>query len=127
MGAAFAYLSAIGQGRIETHNLALRNRLFAALHEVPKVRVFSASPGTHPIVPIWMSGPRAASGGDARLAHDVAAALLGEGIYVVGFSHPVVPKGASRIRVQLSAAHTADMIDQAIDAFRRVGTAFALI
>jgi glycine C-acetyltransferase len=88
---------------------------------------FQIKPGIHPIVPIMMSGPQAADGGDARLAQDVAAAMLDEGVYVIGFSYPVVPKGQSRIRVQLSAAHTPDMVDRAIDAFTRVGTRFGLV
>jgi glycine C-acetyltransferase len=83
--------------------------------------------GIHPIVPLMMSGPRAENGGDARLAQEVASAMLEEGIYVVGFSYPVVPKGQSRIRVQLSAAHTPEMIDRAVEAFVRVGRRFALI
>jgi glycine C-acetyltransferase len=57
----------------------------------------------------------------------VAAALLDEGIYVVGFSYPVVPQGQSRIRVQLSSAHTPDMIDRAIEAFASVGRRLGLI
>jgi glycine C-acetyltransferase len=88
---------------------------------------FRINPGFHPIVPIMMSGPRAEGGGDARLAQDVAAALLSEGIYVVGFSYPVVPKGEARIRVQLSAAHTPEMIDLAVASFVRVGKAHALL
>jgi glycine C-acetyltransferase len=88
---------------------------------------FRIKPGAHPIVPIMMSGPRAADGGDARLAQEVASALLDEGIYVVGFSYPVVPKGESRIRVQLSAAHSADMIDRAVEVFTRVGRRFGLV
>ena len=88
---------------------------------------FRIRPGFHPIVPVMMSGPRALGEGDARLAQDVAAAMLDEGIYVVGFSYPVVPRGQARIRVQLSAAHTASMVDQAIDAFTRVGKRFELI
>jgi glycine C-acetyltransferase len=88
---------------------------------------FQIKPGIHPIVPIMMSGPQAADGGDARLAQDVAAAMLDEGVYVIGFSYPVVPKGQSRIRVQLSAAHTPDMVDRAIDAFTRVGRRFGLV
>jgi glycine C-acetyltransferase len=76
---------------------------------------------------MMMSGPRAADGGDARLAQDMAAAMLDEGIYVIGFSYPVVPKGQSRIRVQLSAAHSPEMVDRAIDAFTRVGKKLALI
>jgi glycine C-acetyltransferase len=88
---------------------------------------FVLKPGMHPIVPVMMSGPRAGDGGDARLAQDVAAAMLAEGIYVVGFSFPVVPKGQARIRVQLSAAHTPEMIDRAAEAFARVGRRFGLV
>jgi glycine C-acetyltransferase len=74
---------------------------------------FQVKEGTHPIVPILL--------GDARLAAEMAAAMIGEGIYVVGFSFPVVPKGEARIRVQLSAAHTADQVDLAVSAFTKVG------
>jgi glycine C-acetyltransferase len=88
---------------------------------------FKIKPGIHPIVPIMMSGPQAEGGGDARLAQDVAAALLDEGIYVIGFSYPVVPKGQSRIRVQLSAAHTQQMVDRAVEAFTLIGTRFGLV
>jgi glycine C-acetyltransferase len=88
---------------------------------------FRIKPGFHPIVPILMSGPRAEDGADARLAQDVAAAMLREGIYVVGFSYPVVPKGEARIRVQLSAAHTPEMIDRAVASFVRVGKAHGLV
>ncbi len=88
---------------------------------------FVIKAGIHPIVPIMMTGPRAANGGDARLAQEVAAAMLDEGIYVVGFSYPVVPAGQSRIRVQLSAAHTPGMIDQALFAFAKVGKRFGLV
>ncbi len=88
---------------------------------------FRIQPGFHPIVPIMMSGPRAADGGDARLAQQIAAAMLDEGIYVIGFSFPVVPKGQSRIRVQLSAAHTSEHVDHAVAAFTRVGRRFDVI
>ncbi|HEY1694305.1 MAG TPA: glycine C-acetyltransferase [Polyangiaceae bacterium] len=88
---------------------------------------FQIKPGFHPIVPIMMSGPRAADGGDARLAQEMAAAMLDEGIYVIGFSFPVVPRGQSRIRVQLSAAHTPEMVDRAVDAFARVGKRLQLV
>lgn len=70
-------------------------------------------PGTHPITPVML--------GDAKLANTMAAKLLEHGIYVIGFSFPVVPRGAARIRVQLSAAHSDDDIDQAIAAFTAVG------
>ena len=67
----------------------------------------------HPIIPVML--------GDARLAGEMADRLLGEGIYVVGFSFPVVPRGQARIRTQMSAAHSFDHIDSAIEAFTRVG------
>jgi glycine C-acetyltransferase len=88
---------------------------------------FVIKAGIHPIVPIMMTGTRAVNGGDARLAQEVAAAMLDEGIYVVGFSYPVVPAGQSRIRVQLSAAHTPEMIDEALLAFAKVGKRFGLV
>jgi glycine C-acetyltransferase len=75
--------------------------------------------GTHPITPVML--------GDARLAADMAQRLLGHGIYVIGFSYPVVPKGQARIRVQLSAAHTDDDIDRAITAFTTVGRELGII
>jgi len=74
---------------------------------------FDIVPGSHPITPIML--------GDAKLAHDVAKDMLAEGIYVIGFSYPVVPKGKARIRVQISAAHTKAHLDRALDAFRKVG------
>ncbi|HEU0032371.1 MAG TPA: glycine C-acetyltransferase [Kofleriaceae bacterium] len=70
-------------------------------------------PGTHPITPVML--------GDARLAVEMAQRLLAHGIYVIGFSFPVVPKGQARIRVQLSAAHSEADIDRALDAFGTVG------
>jgi glycine C-acetyltransferase len=80
---------------------------------------FQIKDGIHPIVPVML--------GDARLANEMAAALLDEGIYVVGFSFPVVPKGQARIRVQLSAGHTAAQVDTAIDAFARVGKKLGVV
>jgi glycine C-acetyltransferase len=74
---------------------------------------FEIKPGEHPIVPIML--------GDAKLASEMAAAMLGEGIYVIGFSYPVVPMGKARIRVQISAAHTREHLDGAISAFTVVG------
>jgi glycine C-acetyltransferase len=74
---------------------------------------FTLKPGVHPIVPVML--------GDAKLAQSFAAAMLDEGIYVIGFSFPVVPRGEARIRVQLSAVHERDDLDRAIDAFTRVG------
>ena len=74
---------------------------------------FDIKPGEHPIVPIMLY--------DAVLAADFAARLLEEGIYVIGFFFPVVPKGQARIRVQLSAAHEPQHLDKAIEAFERIG------
>jgi glycine C-acetyltransferase len=65
--------------------------------------------------------------GEAGLAGRMAEALLAEGIYVIGFSFPVVPKGRARIRTQMSAAHTPDDIDRAVAAFARVGRALGVI
>jgi glycine C-acetyltransferase len=65
--------------------------------------------------------------GDARLAVDLAAAMLAEGIYVIGFSYPVVPKGQARIRVQLSAAHTSADVDRAVTAFTTVGKRLGVV
>ena len=80
---------------------------------------FDVKPGDHPIVPIML--------GEARLAADMARAMLEEGVYVVGFSYPVVPKGAARIRTQISAGHTREMLDHAIGAFAKVGKRFSVI
>jgi len=74
---------------------------------------FDIKPGHHPIVPIMLY--------DAVIAQNFAAKLLDEGIYVIGFFFPVVPKGQARIRVQLSAAHDQDHLDRAISAFARIG------
>lgn len=75
-------------------------------------RGFQIVPGEHPIVPIML--------GDAALAGRMADALLDRGIYVVGFSYPVVPQGKARIRAQLSAAHTREDLERALDAFSAV-------
>ncbi len=75
-------------------------------------RGFDIPQGDHPIVPIML--------GDAVLATKMADLLLDEGIYVIGFSYPVVPKGKARIRVQISAAHSRESLDRAMDAFAKV-------
>src|SRR5512137_2611501 len=95
---------------------ALRDRLMenaGRFREGMTAAGFQLRPGFHPIAPILL--------GDARLAVDLARDLLDEGIYVIGFSFPVVPKGEARIRVQLSAAHTPEMVDRAIAAFVKMG------
>jgi glycine C-acetyltransferase len=80
---------------------------------------FRLVPGSHPIIPVML--------GDARLAQEMAERLLAEGIYVVGFSFPVVPQGQARIRTQMSAAHTRGEIDRAIAAFAKVGRELGVI
>ncbi|HSN28881.1 MAG TPA: glycine C-acetyltransferase, partial [Kofleriaceae bacterium] len=75
--------------------------------------------GTHPITPVML--------GDAKLAVDMAQRLLAHGIYVIGFSYPVVPKGQARIRVQVSAAHSTDDLDRAISAFAAVGRELGVV
>jgi glycine C-acetyltransferase len=80
---------------------------------------FTIKEGIHPIAPILL--------GDARLAQEMAAKMLEEGIYVIGFSFPVVPKGQARIRVQLSAAHEPEHVDRAIAAFTKVGKSLGVI
>ena len=80
---------------------------------------FDLVPGQHPIIPVML--------GDAGLATRMADALLAEGIYVIGFSYPVVPKGKARIRTQMSAAHTDRQLDQAVAAFAQVGKTLGVI
>ena len=80
---------------------------------------FNLVAGQHPIIPVML--------GDAALATRMADALLAQGIYVIGFSYPVVPKGKARIRTQMSAAHTSEQIDRAVAAFAEVGKAHGAI
>ncbi len=94
--------------RLETNTAFFR----AAMAEAG----FNILPGVHPIVPIML--------GDAALATRMADRLLEEGVYVIGFSYPVVPQGKARIRVQLSAAHTRADLEFALQAFRRVKNIF---
>lgn len=80
---------------------------------------FELVPGDHPIIPVML--------GDAKLASAMADELLKEGIYVIGFSFPVVPKGQARIRTQMSASHDKEHIDKAIAAFEKVGRKLGVI
>jgi len=110
VGASLVALDLLGE------STALRDRVWenaARFREKMAAAGFALKPGSHPIVPIML--------GEAKLAVDFARDLLEEGIYVVGFSFPVVPKGEARIRVQLSAAHTPEMVDRAVAAFTAVG------
>jgi glycine C-acetyltransferase len=97
--------------RLERSAVSFRERMTAA--------GFDIRPGEHPIVPVMLY--------DEALAHQMADAMLDEGVYVIGFSYPVVPKGAARIRVQISAAHTDEQLDLAVDAFTRVGKRLGVI
>jgi len=110
---AFEMLSATTErrDRLEANTMHFREAMTAA--------GFAIRPGVHPIVPIML--------GEARLAATMADAMLARGIYVIGFSYPVVPKGQARIRVQLSAAHTAEHIDRAVAAFTEVGRELGVI
>ena len=96
---------------LETNTAFFRKRITKA--------GFNIKPGTHPIVPIML--------GDAKLAQDMAAGLLDEGVYVVGFFYPVVPKGEARIRVQVSAAHTQADLEFAVEKFSKVGKQLKVI
>jgi glycine C-acetyltransferase len=89
--------------------------LRAGLEEVG----FTIKPGQHPILPVML--------GDAALATTMADKLLEKGIYVIGFSFPVVPQGQARIRIQLSAAHTPEQLQHAVEAFRDVGKELGVI
>jgi glycine C-acetyltransferase len=80
---------------------------------------FQIRPGIHPICPIML--------GDAKLAQTFARELLPEGIYVIGFSYPVVPMGAARIRVQISAGHTREHLERAVAAFTKVGKKLGVV
>jgi len=90
--------------KLETNTIRFRTAMTAAGFQIKE--------GDHPIVPIMLY--------DARLAQAIAADLFDEGIYVIGFSFPVVPEGEARIRVQLSASHDPGQVDQAVAAFTRV-------
>jgi len=94
----------------------LRNRLWenaAHFRKGMAAAGFNLVPGEHPIIPVML--------GDAKLASDFALKLLDEGVYVIGFSYPVVPQGKARIRTQMSAAHTREQLDRAVAAFTKIG------
>jgi glycine C-acetyltransferase len=101
---------------------ALRRRVRdngARFRDAMMAQGFDLVPGEHPIIPVML--------GDAQLATRMADALLTEGVYVIGFSYPVVPKGKARIRTQMSAAHSASQIDRAVAAFGRVGRTLGVV
>lgn len=105
-----------------TETTALRDKLqenTTWFREKMTTAGFDIKPGVHPIVPIMLY--------EARLAQDMASDLLKEGIYVIGFSYPVVPKGEARIRVQISAAHETAHLERCVDAFMRIGKKHGVI
>ncbi len=97
--------------KLETNTIYFREKMGQA--------GFDIKPGSHPIVPIMLY--------DAVLSQKMAAKLLEEGIYVIGFYYPVVPKGQARIRVQISAAHEKENLDRAIEAFIKIGKELSVI
>ncbi|MCZ7662119.1 MAG: glycine C-acetyltransferase [Thermoleophilia bacterium] len=108
--------------RILSSTTELRDRLMAnatLFRQGMTAAGFALKPGAHPIVPVMV--------GDAKLATQMADDLLEEGIYVVGFSYPVVPRGEARIRVQLSALHQTREIERAVAAFTAVGKRRGLV
>ncbi|MGC3871887.1 glycine C-acetyltransferase [Halomonas sp. GXIMD04776] len=116
VAASLAVLDMVEQGD------KLRSQLWdnvARFREGMSQAGFTLAGADHPIIPVML--------GDARLASEFADRLLEEGIYVIGFSFPVVPKGQARIRTQMSAAHTSEQIDTAIDAFTRIGRELKVI
>jgi glycine C-acetyltransferase len=115
-GASLAVLNMLSEttelrDRLERNTKYFRNKMTEA--------GFDIKPGEHPIVPIMLY--------DAVVAQNFAAKLLEEGIYVIGFFFPVVPKGQARIRVQLSAAHQQHHLDKAITAFTKIGKELSVI
>jgi len=100
----------------------LRKRLednAAFLRQALEGQGFQVRPGQHPIMPVML--------GEATLATRMADRLLTEGVYVIGFSYPVVPKGEARIRVQVSAAHSKDQLSRAASGFEKVGRELGII
>jgi glycine C-acetyltransferase len=116
VGASIAVLDMLSQTTVLRDKLEWNTRYF---REKMTEAGFDIKPGDHPIVPIMLY--------DAVLAQDMAAQLLEEGIYVIGFFYPVVAKGQARIRVQLSAAHEKHHLDKAIAAFTKVGRALGVL
>lgn len=116
VGASIAVLDMLSEttelrDKLETNTTYFREKMTEA--------GFDIKPGVHPIVPVMLY--------DAKLAQEFAAKMLEEGIYVIGFYYPVVPKDKARIRVQISAGHEKEHLDKAISAFTKVGKALGVI
>lgn len=114
--AALKALDIVREGEDLRTTLEKHARMFRSHLEALGFRLV---PGHHPIIPVML--------GEAELATRMAERLLEEGIYVIGFSFPVVPKGQARIRVQMSAAHTQEQLERAIQAFENVGRELKVI
>jgi glycine C-acetyltransferase len=115
-GASVAVLDLLSEttalrDKLESNTMYFRKKMTEAGFDIKE--------GVHPIVPVMLY--------DAKLAQEFAAKMLDEGIYVIGFYYPVVPKGKARIRVQLSAAHEQHHLDKAIAAFTKIGKALGVI
>ncbi|KAB7669149.1 glycine C-acetyltransferase [Plesiomonas shigelloides] len=110
VSASIKVLELLEQGGSLRQRLQENSRYF---RERMSTAGFTLAGADHAIIPVML--------GDAKLAAEMASRMLQEGIYVVGFSYPVVPKGQARIRTQMSAAHTREQLDRAIDAFIRIG------
>ena len=107
---------------LETEGKALRKKLHensAYFRQKMSALGFKLAGKDHPIIPVML--------GDAKLTKQFASLMLEEGIYVIGFSYPVVPQGLARIRTQISAAHRKEDLDHAISAFERVGKKLKVI
>lgn len=116
VGATIAVLDMLSEttelrDRLENNTQYFRGKMTEAGFDIPA--------GDHPIVPVMLY--------DARVAQDFAARMLDEGIYVIGFYFPVVPKGKARIRVQVSAGHTTAHLDAAVAAFTKIGKELGVI
>lgn len=116
VGASIAVLDMLSETTELRDKLEFNTKYF---REKMTAAGFDIKPGDHPIVPVMLY--------DAKLSKEFADKLLQEGIYVIGFFFPVVPKGQARIRVQLSAAHSQEHLDKAINAFTRIGKELGVI
>lgn len=116
VGASIAVLDMLSETTELRDKLEFNTKYF---REKMTAAGFDIKPGDHPIVPVMLY--------DAKLSKEFADKLLQEGIYVIGFFYPVVPKGQARIRVQLSAAHSQEHLDKAIAAFTKIGRELGVI
>ena len=119
-GGTLEVLKILGESNELRERLMANTRVFRKGMEEAGFRII---PGVHPIVPVCLGHMP----DDAKLSQNFANALLDEGIYVIGFYFPVVPVGRSRIRVQISAAHTGEQIEFALEKFKKVGKALGAI